>query len=86
MQLLRGTANYEHPLLTCAVFVRLQRRYAIEHLIEYLYACRVVLHWIEPFITSKFHRFSLGYMFKDSGFIGKFEDNAQSWAQKNLLQ
>jgi protein tyrosine phosphatase len=86
MQLLRGTENYEHPLLTCAVFVRLQRRYAIENYMQYLYACRVLLHFVQPFIESKFHRYVLGYSFVDSGFIGRFEDLLQTWAQRTILQ
>uniref|UniRef100_A0A914PNG2 Uncharacterized protein n=1 Tax=Panagrolaimus davidi TaxID=227884 RepID=A0A914PNG2_9BILA len=86
MQLLRGTENYEHPFLPCAVFVRLQRRYAIENYMQYLYACRVLLHFVQSFIESKFHRYILGYSFADSGFIGRFEDLLQTWDQRTIVQ
>uniref|UniRef100_A0A914QHL8 Uncharacterized protein n=1 Tax=Panagrolaimus davidi TaxID=227884 RepID=A0A914QHL8_9BILA len=47
MQLLRGIENYEHPLLTCAVFVRLQRRFAVENYMQYLYDVPKRLHGIK---------------------------------------
>lgn len=54
MQLLRGTTNYDNPMLTAATFLRLQRRHAVANQIQYLYAYRTLLHWCQPYITSTF--------------------------------
>lgn len=86
MQLLRGSINYDYPMLTCASFVRLQRRHAIANHIQYLFAYRVVLHWLQPYVNSYFQRFCLGFMFQDSGFVGKFDEMAQNWARKASLR
>ncbi|KAE9556499.1 hypothetical protein FO519_000384 [Halicephalobus sp. NKZ332] len=82
MQLLRGSINYDYPMLTCASFVRLQRRHAVANHIQYLFAYRVVLHWLQPYVNSYFQRFRLGFMLQDSGFVGKFDEVAQNWARK----
>lgn len=82
MQILRGSVDYEYPVLTCATFVRLQRRHAIANHMQYLFAYRVVLHWLQPYISSKMDRFRLGLMFDDSGFIGKYDEMAQNWSRK----
>uniref|UniRef100_A0AC34QW05 Protein tyrosine phosphatase n=1 Tax=Panagrolaimus sp. JU765 TaxID=591449 RepID=A0AC34QW05_9BILA len=86
MQLLRGSVNYDYPLLTCASFVRLQRRHAIANHLQYLYIYRVVLHWLEPYITSSYQRFCLGFKFDDYGFVGKYDEMAQNWARKAALR
>ena len=72
MHLLRGSANYDKLVLTTALFVRLQRRHAIASPLQYLYIYRVLLHWMQPYITSNFHRFFLGLIFPEWGFIGKY--------------
>ncbi|CAD5215238.1 unnamed protein product [Bursaphelenchus okinawaensis] len=76
MQLLRGSNNSSNPMLTSTIFLRLQRRNAVANSLQYLYAYRVLLHWCEPYVLSQYHRFSLGYMFDESGFCGKFEEMA----------
>uniref|UniRef100_A0A7E4VEY0 TYR_PHOSPHATASE_2 domain-containing protein n=1 Tax=Panagrellus redivivus TaxID=6233 RepID=A0A7E4VEY0_PANRE len=85
MQLLRGTSSSEYPVLTTAVFVRLQRHHAIANYMQYVYVYRVLLHFIHPYVESTWHRYSLGLLFPDSGFIGKFDELALNWAQKSLL-
>lgn len=72
MHLLRGSANYDKLVLTTALFVRLQRRHAIGTPLQYLYIYRVLLHWMQPYITSYVHRFYLGLIFPKWGFIGKY--------------
>uniref|UniRef100_A0A914E6N3 Uncharacterized protein n=1 Tax=Acrobeloides nanus TaxID=290746 RepID=A0A914E6N3_9BILA len=85
MQLLRGITNDEHPMLTSAVFLRLQRRHSIAEQIQYLYVYRTILHYIQPFIMSSYHRFVLGYTFKDTGFCGKFNQMAIAYVRKSQL-
>jgi len=72
MQLLRGATSQQNPMLTSAVFLRLQRRHAVTSHMQYLFAYRTVLHWIQPFVNSRYHRFVLGYTFPNSGFVGKY--------------
>lgn len=89
MQLLRGAVSYENPMLTSAVFLRLQRRYAVANYMQYLFVYRTVLHWIQPFVISLYHRFVLGFTgLWAGGFIFKYEQIAQSFPFKrgsNLL-
>uniref|UniRef100_A0A915EEN1 Uncharacterized protein n=1 Tax=Ditylenchus dipsaci TaxID=166011 RepID=A0A915EEN1_9BILA len=73
MQLLRGATSYENPMITSAIFLRLQRRHAIASPMQFLYAYRTVLHWMEPFIVSSYHRFVLGLMMKNTGFLAKYD-------------
>uniref|UniRef100_A0A0N5ALA3 Tyrosine-protein phosphatase domain-containing protein n=1 Tax=Syphacia muris TaxID=451379 RepID=A0A0N5ALA3_9BILA len=72
MHLLRGSANYDKLVLTTALFVRLQRRHAIGTPLQYLYIYRVLLHWMQPYVTSYAHRFYLGLIFPSWGFIGQY--------------
>ncbi|KAI1705822.1 protein-tyrosine phosphatase domain-containing protein [Ditylenchus destructor] len=84
MQLLRGTTSCDNPMITSAIFLRLQRRHAVANQMQYLYAYRTVLDWIEPFTISTYHRFVIGWLFKNSGFIGKYDQLAKSMT-KSLL-
>uniref|UniRef100_A0A183CER0 Tyrosine-protein phosphatase domain-containing protein n=1 Tax=Globodera pallida TaxID=36090 RepID=A0A183CER0_GLOPA len=86
MQLLRGAVSFEHPMLTAAVFLRLQRRHAVSNHIQYLFAYRAVLHWLQPFIISWYHRSVLGFTSRNSGFCGKYDEIARAYThKKNLL-
>ncbi|CAK5077957.1 unnamed protein product [Meloidogyne enterolobii] len=52
MQLIRGSVSVEHPMLTAGVFLRLQRRHAVANSMQWLFAYRTVLHWLQPFVIS----------------------------------
>jgi hypothetical protein len=52
MQLLRGAVSFEYPMLTAAVFLRLQRRHAVANHMQWLFAYRCILHWLQPFVIS----------------------------------
>jgi protein tyrosine phosphatase len=83
MQLLRGTTNFQNPMLTAAIFIRLQRRHAIANHMQYLYAYRTVLHYIEPYVLSNFQRFLLGYLYSNTGFIRKYQKMALTYSRRN---
>ncbi|KAL3117135.1 hypothetical protein niasHT_007538 [Heterodera trifolii] len=86
MQLLRGAVSFEHPMLTAAVFLRLQRRHAVSSPMQYLFAYRAVLHWLQPFTISWYHRSVLGFTSRFSGFCGKYDEIARAYThKKNLL-
>jgi hypothetical protein len=85
MQLLQGSSNFSNPMLTSAVFLRLQRRHAVANNLQYLYAYRVVLQWCNPYVLSSYHRFLLGFMFGNSGFCGKFDDIVSTQGKGKLL-
>jgi protein tyrosine phosphatase len=85
MQLLQGSENFSSPMLTSAVFLRLQRRHVVANHLQYLYAYRVVLHWCQPYIHSSYHRLLLGFYFDNSGFCGKFNDIVSSHGKGKLL-
>uniref|UniRef100_A0A1I8BZI1 Tyrosine-protein phosphatase domain-containing protein n=1 Tax=Meloidogyne hapla TaxID=6305 RepID=A0A1I8BZI1_MELHA len=57
MQLMRGSVSVEHPMLTAGVFLRLQRRHAVANSMQWLFAYRTVLHWLQPFVISWYELF-----------------------------
>ncbi|CAD5221192.1 unnamed protein product [Bursaphelenchus xylophilus] len=85
MQLLRGSNNFANPMLTSAIFLRLQRRNAVANNLQYLFAYRVVLHWCQPYVLSAYNRLCLGFLFDNSGFCGKFAELAAAFSRQSTI-
>uniref|UniRef100_A0A914KXD5 Tyrosine-protein phosphatase domain-containing protein n=1 Tax=Meloidogyne incognita TaxID=6306 RepID=A0A914KXD5_MELIC len=85
MQLIRGSVSVEYPMLTAGVFLRLQRRHAVANSMQWLFAYRTVLHWLQPFVISWYHRFVLGFTFPSHGFCAKYEEIAHTYAHRKNL-
>ncbi|CAD6194425.1 unnamed protein product [Caenorhabditis auriculariae] len=77
MNFLKGAPQDMTPVLEACVFVRLQRRLAVGSMLHYLFIYRVLLRFIEPYVTTFNQRTALGFQFKWLGFIYKFESMAQ---------
>ncbi|CAJ0955555.1 unnamed protein product, partial [Mesorhabditis belari] len=74
MHLLSGFPYEANPVLTSAVFVRLQRRGAISTPLLYLWVYRCLLHWVSPFVSGWRTRLSLGLVYSSTGFISKYNE------------
>jgi len=93
MQLLRGAVSHYNPLLTAAVFLRLQRRHAVSNQLQWLFVYRAVVHWIQPFVVSLYNRFVLfgllypkgtgGFIAKYAETVGKLQRSLQHQSQSH---
>uniref|UniRef100_A0A0N5B9P3 Protein-tyrosine phosphatase n=1 Tax=Strongyloides papillosus TaxID=174720 RepID=A0A0N5B9P3_STREA len=84
MQLLRGP-SMSNPVFTAATFLRLQRKHAVKHYMHYLYVYRVLINYIEPYISSGKHRVVLGLTRMNIGYVKKFNKLALYFSKRNFV-
>ncbi|CEF63638.1 Protein-tyrosine phosphatase, receptor/non-receptor type domain and Protein-tyrosine/Dual specificity phosphatase domain and Protein-tyrosine phosphatase, catalytic domain-containing protein [Strongyloides ratti] len=84
MQLLRGP-SMSNPVFTAATFLRLQRKRAVKHYMHYLYVYRVLINFIEPYISSGKHRVVLGLTKMNIGYVKKFNKLALYFSKRNFV-
>uniref|UniRef100_A0A1I7YZ21 Protein-tyrosine phosphatase n=1 Tax=Steinernema glaseri TaxID=37863 RepID=A0A1I7YZ21_9BILA len=71
-QILRGSVNVDHIVLSSCLFVRLQRKHAVRNYKQYLYIYRCVLNWMKPYLRSQYDLMSLGLLFPSVGFVSAY--------------
>ncbi|CAP37621.2 Protein CBR-EGG-3 [Caenorhabditis briggsae] len=81
MHFIRGSPITKSLILQSCVFVRLQRRLSVSSTLLYLFIYRVVLRWIEPYVTKWYERAALGLRFKSIGFIQKYTGMIQEFSR-----
>uniref|UniRef100_A0AC35TGK5 Tyrosine-protein phosphatase domain-containing protein n=1 Tax=Rhabditophanes sp. KR3021 TaxID=114890 RepID=A0AC35TGK5_9BILA len=84
MQLLRGP-SMSNPIFTAATFLRLQRKHAVRHFMHYLFVYRVLINYVEPYVSLGTHRIILGATSLNIGFIKKFNKLSIHYKKKNFL-
>uniref|UniRef100_A0A0N4ZSK8 Protein-tyrosine phosphatase n=1 Tax=Parastrongyloides trichosuri TaxID=131310 RepID=A0A0N4ZSK8_PARTI len=84
MQLLRGP-SMSNPVFTAATFLRLQRKRAVKHYMHYLYVYRVLINFIEPYVSSGKHRVILGLTRMNIGYVKKFNKLALYFSKRNFV-
>ncbi|CAB3403877.1 unnamed protein product [Caenorhabditis bovis] len=77
MHFVRGSPVCKSLILQSCVFVRMQRRLSVSSVLLYLFIYRVVLRWIEPYVSKWYQRVALGLRFPSIGFIEKFNSMSQ---------